>query len=76
MIDQSLKRVRQVGLLQDKQSNSFDFGPTLGSFGTAGRIVIIFIMFFGQVGPLTLCFLLATRKPKRISYPSGTAYLG
>lgn len=45
-------------------------------FDTAGRIVIMFIMFVGRVGPLTLGFLLATRKPKRISYPAGTVYLG
>lgn len=47
-----------------------------GDFDTAGRIVIMFIMFVGRVGPLTLGFLLATKRPKRISYPSGTVYLG
>ena len=47
-----------------------------GDFDTTGCIVIMFIMFVGRVGPLTLGFLLATRKPKRISYPSGTVYLG
>lgn len=47
-----------------------------GDFDAAGRIVIMFIMFVGRVGPLTLGFLLATRRPKRMSYPSGTVYLG
>ncbi len=47
-----------------------------GDFDTAGRIIVMFIMFVGRVGPLTLGFLLATRQPKRISYPAGTVYLG
>jgi len=47
-----------------------------GDFDTAGRIVIMAIMFAGRVGPLTLGFLLATRKPGRIAYPAGTVYLG
>lgn len=47
-----------------------------GNFDTAGRIVIMLIMFVGRVGPLTLGFLLATRKPRRIAHPSGTVYLG
>lgn len=47
-----------------------------GDFDAGGRIVIMAIMFIGRVGPLTLGFLLATRRPKRISYPAGTVYLG
>ncbi|SFJ22708.1 trk system potassium uptake protein TrkH [Celeribacter neptunius] len=47
-----------------------------GDFDTVGRIVVMFIMFVGRVGPLTLGFLLATRRTKRISYPAGTVYLG
>lgn len=47
-----------------------------GDFDTAGGVVITAIMFVGRVGPLTFGFLLATRKPKWISYPSGTVYLG
>jgi len=34
------------------------------------------IMFVGRVGPLTLGVLLAVRRPRRISYPAGTVYLG
>ncbi len=47
-----------------------------GDFDVAGRIVIEIIMFAGRVGPLTLGFLLAAHRPKRISYPAGTVYLG
>lgn len=47
-----------------------------GDLDGAGRLVIMFTMFAGRVGPLTLGFLLATRKPRRIAYPSETVYLG
>ncbi|AUG51350.1 TrkH family potassium uptake protein [Thalassospira marina] len=43
---------------------------------TIGRTVIIFTMFIGRVGPLTLGFFLATRMPPRIRYPSSQIYLG
>ncbi|TCT37472.1 TrkH family potassium uptake protein [Martelella mediterranea] len=49
---------------------------TTGDLDTAGRAVIMVVMFIGRVGPITLGFLLATRKPSRIGYPSGTVYLG
>ncbi|MBN2905831.1 MAG: Ktr system potassium transporter B [Rhodobacteraceae bacterium] len=45
-------------------------------FDTAGRIVIMAIMFIGRVGPLTFGFLLAVRRRSLISYPEGTVYLG
>ena len=45
-------------------------------FDLAGRTIMMFIMFVGRVGPLTLGFMLAAQRPKRISYPSGTVYLG
>lgn len=47
-----------------------------GDFDTAGRVVIMFIMFVGRLSPLTLGFLLATRSQTRISYPAGSVYLG
>ncbi|TNB49214.1 Ktr system potassium transporter B [Martelella lutilitoris] len=47
-----------------------------GDFDNAGRAVIMAVMFIGRVGPMTLGFLLATRKPSRIGYPAGTVYLG
>ncbi|MFV0360957.1 TrkH family potassium uptake protein [Tropicimonas sp.] len=43
---------------------------------TFGRIVIMFLMFLGRVGPLTLGFLLATRRTSRVRYPAGQVYLG
>jgi len=47
-----------------------------GDFDGAGRAIIMAVMFVGRVGPLTLGFLLATRRPRRIGYPAGTVYLG
>lgn len=47
-----------------------------GDLDGAGRGVIMAIMFLGRVGPLTLGFLLASRRPQRISYPAGTVHLG
>ncbi len=44
--------------------------------GGIGRVVVIFLMFVGRVGPLTLGFLLATRQVSRVRYPSGYVYLG
>ncbi|NJO38764.1 MAG: Ktr system potassium transporter B [Rhizobiales bacterium] len=61
----------------------------VSAFGTVGlsrgltaeldslqRGVIMVIMFFGRVGPLTLGFFMATRTPPRIRYPRGEIYLG
>jgi len=47
-----------------------------GDLNEFGRAVIVVIMFFGRVGPLTLGFFLATRVPSRIRYPEGQVYLG
>lgn len=47
-----------------------------GDFDTAGRIVVMAMMFIGRVGPLTLGFLLAQRGPRRIAHPEGTVLLG
>ena len=61
----------------------------VSAFGTVGlsrgatgeldgfeRLVIVFLMFLGRVGPLTLGFFLATRVPPRVRYPSGRVFLG
>nr|WP_319484957.1 TrkH family potassium uptake protein [uncultured Cohaesibacter sp.] len=45
-------------------------------FDSLGRVIIMTIMFVGRVGPLTIGFLLAAQRPKRISYPAGRIYLG
>lgn len=47
-----------------------------GDLDTAGRIVIMLLMFVGRVGPLTLGFFLASRVPSRIRYPEGKVSLG
>lgn len=54
-------------------------GLSLGATGhldTLGQLVIIFVMFVGRVGPLTLGFFLATRSLPRVRYPDGRVYLG
>ncbi|QYX56066.1 TrkH family potassium uptake protein [Roseovarius sp. SCSIO 43702] len=54
-------------------------GLTMGATGdlsTAGRFIVIFVMFVGRVGPLTLGFFLATRSRPRVRYPDGQVYLG
>lgn len=61
----------------------------VSAFGTVGlsrgvtgeltgfeRAVIVFLMFVGRVGPLTLGFFLATRVPPRVRYPAGRVFLG
>ena len=47
-----------------------------GELDTIGRAVIIFTMFIGRVGPLTIGFFLATRNVARVKYPAGQIYLG
>ncbi|RYH11011.1 Ktr system potassium transporter B [Tropicimonas sp. IMCC6043] len=43
---------------------------------SVGRFIMIFLMFIGRVGPLTLGFFLATRKSSRVRFPKGYVYLG
>ena len=47
-----------------------------GELDATGRAVIVFMMFAGRVGPLTLGFFLATRVPPRVRYPKGAVFLG
>jgi len=47
-----------------------------GDLDGPSRAVIMVIMFFGRVGPLTLGFFLATRVGSRVRYPEGQVYLG
>ncbi|WP_424931199.1 TrkH family potassium uptake protein [Amaricoccus macauensis] len=49
---------------------------TTGDLDTAGRVVIMCVMFVGRVGPLTLGFILAMGPKRRIAYPAGTVHLG
>ena len=65
---------------------SFEVASAFGTTGLSrgytpqlndiGRWVIMFIMFLGRVGPLTLGFFLATRTTPRVRYPEGTVFLG
>jgi len=47
-----------------------------GELDDGARAVIMVIMFFGRVGPLTLGFFLATRVASRVRYPEEQVYLG
>jgi trk system potassium uptake protein TrkH len=47
-----------------------------GDLDATGRAVVIFLMFAGRVGPLTLGFFLATRTRPRVRYPKGSVFLG
>jgi trk system potassium uptake protein TrkH len=41
-----------------------------------GKIVIIFVMFVGRVGPLTLALLLGRKRTTRIDYPEAKIMIG
>ncbi|MED4587345.1 potassium transporter TrkG [Priestia flexa] len=41
-----------------------------------GRVIIIFIMFLGKIGPLTLAFSLAKPKREKIRYPNEDVLIG
>lgn len=43
---------------------------------TAGKLIIMALMFFGRVGPLTLAFTLAEPKPVAIRYPPDDVLAG
>lgn len=49
---------------------------TTGELDGFGRAIIMAVMFIGRVGPLTLGFLLATRRTPRVQYPTGTIHIG
>ncbi|MFC7392384.1 TrkH family potassium uptake protein [Scopulibacillus cellulosilyticus] len=54
-------------------------GVTMGltdHLSTAGRFIIIFLMFLGRVGPLTLAFSLSAPKKSNIRFPSGDVFTG
>ncbi|MEZ5676816.1 trk system potassium uptake protein TrkH [Thalassovita litoralis] len=65
---------------------SFEVASAFGTVGLSrgltaelsefGRAVIVFVMFLGRVGPLTLGFFLATHSAPRVRYPEGKIYLG
>ncbi len=47
-----------------------------GELSDLGRAAVVFLMFVGRVGPLTLGFFLATQAPPRVQYPAGRVFLG
>ena len=47
-----------------------------GELTDFGRMIIIVMMFFGRLGPLTLGFFLALRSRPRVRYPEGRVFLG
>ncbi|QUJ69923.1 TrkH family potassium uptake protein (plasmid) [Photobacterium sp. GJ3] len=47
-----------------------------GALSPAGECIIIFMMFAGRLGPLTLAYLLASPKSSHIRYPSATLAIG
>ncbi len=47
-----------------------------GELGAAGKFVIIFVMFAGRIGPLTLALLLGGGKPSPVEYPRASIMVG
>lgn len=47
-----------------------------GKLSDAGEVVIMFMMFAGRVGPLTLAYLIAMPKSTRIRYPDTNILIG
>ncbi|GEA03816.1 Ktr system potassium transporter B [Alteromonas sp. KUL17] len=47
-----------------------------GELSDAGGLVIIFLMFIGRLGPLTIAYFLASPRQKKIKYPSSTLPVG
>jgi trk system potassium uptake protein TrkH len=47
-----------------------------GNLSNTGEIIIIFLMFVGRLGPLTIAYFLASPLPVRIKYPNSTLPVG
>ena len=47
-----------------------------GELSDAGGLVIIFLMFIGRLGPLTIAYFLASPRQIRIKYPNNTLPVG
>ncbi len=43
---------------------------------TAGRFIIMFMMFFGRLGPLTMAFSLSVPRKSNIRFPQGDVFTG
>ncbi|MDF2902861.1 MAG: Trk-type transport system, rane component [Bacillus sp. (in: firmicutes)] len=44
------------------------------SLSILGKIIVILIMFFGKLGPLTLVYSFTKREKSKLSYPTGELY--
>jgi trk system potassium uptake protein TrkH len=47
-----------------------------GELSTAGRCLIMILMFVGRLGPLTAAYVIATPKKRRVRYPSVDIQVG
>jgi trk system potassium uptake protein len=48
-----------------------------GMFGASGKLLVMFLMFMGRVGPMTLAVALAgSSSPARVRYPEGKVLIG
>lgn len=47
-----------------------------GSLSGSGEMIIIFLMYIGRLGPLTLAYFLASPKSERIRYPDSRLSIG
>lgn len=56
-------------------TTGMSFGIT-NELSTPSQTVLIFLMFAGRLGPLTLVYSLATRRRSRIRYPEGHFQVG
>jgi len=46
------------------------------SLSEAGEFILIFLMFMGRLGPLTLAYFLASPRIKKLRYPSAKIAIG
>ncbi|HEX6922773.1 MAG TPA: TrkH family potassium uptake protein [Bacillales bacterium] len=56
-------------------TTGFSVGLTQ-SLSATGQVVVMFLMFIGKLGPLTLVFSLAKPEVKKIRYPEGRIFIG
>ena len=47
-----------------------------GELSVTGNFIIIFLMFMGRLGPLTLAYFLATPRQKKVRYPEVSITIG
>ena len=74
------KGIEFIDLLYEATSAFATVGLTTGvtqKLSTVGRIIIMIMMYFGRVGPLTVALALTNRKKKvDYKYPEGKILIG